>query len=174
MRARKSSRIVPALAFVLGMMAMPAVAQGPDTGIDKASDGDFTGILLVTDDIDWYAMFQRPEPPQFVSKPHFGPGERGALAIIFSNAEAVQGGVEVMCDITAHDPEGSRPVAVDRPCYEGPFFGPNILHPALVDLQFAIGDDEPAGQAGFTVILRDAHSSRQVTLDVSFTQGPAP
>ena len=35
------------------------------------------------------------------------------------------------------------------------------------------GHFEPAGDAGFAVTLRDAHSSRSVDLDVSFTQGPA-
>lgn len=141
--------------------------------MDKASDGQFTGLLLVTDDLDWYDMFQRPEPPSFEGKQHFSPGEKGSLAIIFSNAEPRDGVVRVLCDITAHDPEGSRQVADDQLCYEGPFYGPNILHPALLDLRFEIGDDEPAGQAGFSVTLQDAYSDRAVDLEIAFTQGPS-
>lgn len=162
-------RCLISLLFLFGTAA--AFAQPADGGIDKVSDGDFTGLLLVTDDLDWYAMFQRPEPPSFEAKEHFGPGEEGSLAIIFSNAEPRDGVVRVLCDITAHDPEGSRQVADDHLCYEGPFFGPNILHPALLDLRFEIGDDEPAGQSGFSVTLHDAHSDRAVDLEIAFTQG---
>lgn len=162
-----------ALAVLLALGgAGAAFSQAADTGMDKQSDGRFTGIAVVTDNIDWYDMFQRPEPPQFDGKSHYGPGEQGSLAIIFSNPEPRDGVVRVLCDITARDPAGARQVAADAVCYEGPYLGPNILHPALLDLRFETGDDEPAGQAGFSVELRDAHSGRAVTLDVSFTQGP--
>lgn len=162
-------RCLFALWFLLGSTA--AFAQPADGGIDKASDGQFTGLLLVTDNLGWYEMFLRPEPPSFEAKAHFGPGEKGSLAIIFSNAEPRDGVVRVLCDITAHDPDGSRQVANDQLCYEGPFFGPNILHPALLDLRFEIGDDEPSGQSGFSVTLLDAYSDRTVDLGIAFTQG---
>lgn len=151
-----------------------AFAQSVDGGMDKASDGQFTGLLLVTDNLDWYDMFQRTEPPAFEAKENFAPGEKGSLAIIFSNAEPRDGFVRVLCDITAHDPDGSRQVADDQVCYEGPFYGPNILHPALLDLRFEIGDDEPSGKSGFSVRLQDVYSNRAVDLDVDFMQGAAP
>jgi len=165
-------RCLVSLVFLFGSTA--AFAQSVDRGLDKASDGQFTGLLLVTENLDWYDMFQRPEPPAFDGKEHFGPGEKGSLAIIFSNAEPQDGVVRVLCDITARDPDGSRQIADNQPCYEGPFLGPNILHPALLDLRFEMGADEPAGEAGFDVTLRDAGSGRQVDLSVSFTQGAAP
>lgn len=160
---------------VLAVLLCTAVASAQPVGggIDKASDGPFTGLLLVTDNLDWYDMFQRPEPPSFEAKQHFVPGEKGSLAIIFSNAEPRDGIVRVMCDISTRNPEGSRQVGADQVCYEGPFYGPNILHPALLELKFEMGDEEPAGEAGFSVTLRDAHSGRSVDLDVSFTQGSA-
>lgn len=164
-----------AMLAVLAMSCLTPVAsaQPADRGIEKASDGPFTGLLLVTDNLDWYDMFQRSEPPAFEAKEHFVPGEKGALAIIFSNAEPLDGIVTVMCDITTRNPQGSQKVAENQVCYEGPFYGPNILHPALLDLKFEMADDEPAGEAGFSVTLRDANSGRAVDLDVSFTQGPA-
>ena len=162
-----------ALAGLLALgSAHTALAQAPDTGMDKQSDGRFTGIAVVTDNVDWYEMFQRPEPPQFDGKGHYGPGDRGSLAIIFSNPEPRNGVVRVLCDIVARDPAETRRVASEAVCYEGPYLGPNILHPALLDLRFEMGADEPAGQAGFSVTLNDAYSGRAVTLDVSFTQGP--
>ncbi len=164
----------PMFSILAVLLCTAAVlAQSADRGMDKASDGQFTGLLLVTDNLDWHDMFQRPEPPSFEAKQHFIPGEKGSLAIIFSNAEPRNGIVRVMCDISTRNPEGSQQVAADQVCYEGPSYGPNILHPALLELKFEMGDDEPAGDAGFAVTLRDAHSGRSVDLDVSFTQGPA-
>jgi hypothetical protein len=161
------------VAVIVLLSSMAAWAQSADRGMDKASDGQFTGLLLVTDNLDWYDMFQRPEPPSFEAKDHFVPGEKGALAIIFSNAKPRDGVVRVMCDISTYNPDGRKQVADDQLCYEGPFYGPNILHPALLDLKFEMAEDEPAGEAGFSVTLRDANSGRSVDLDISFTQGPA-
>lgn len=170
MRSRIVFRpLICLLAVLLGTAV--ASAQSANQDIAKASDGQFTGLLLVTDNLAWYEMFQRPEPPTFEAKDHFERGQKGSLAIIFSNAEPRDGIVRVMCDISTHNPEGTRQVAVDEVCYEGPFYGPNILHPALLELKFEMGDDEPAGDAGFSVTLRDAYSGRSVDLAVWFTQG---
>lgn len=170
----KSSALrLPLIGAIVLLATLAASAQSPDRGMDKASDGAFTGLLLVTDNLDWYDMFQRPEPPSFEAKEHFVPGEKGALAIIFSNAEPSDGVVRVMCDISTYNPDGRQQVVDNQLCYEGPFYGPNILHPALLDLKFEMADDEPAGEAGFSVTLRDTNSGRSVDLDIAFTQGPA-
>ena len=165
---------VALLAALLALSTAPVAAQDalPPSAIssDKQSDGDFTGIAMLTDDPKWYEQFQKPETPEISGQSEFGPGEKGSLAIIFSNAEPRGGVVRVMCDITAFDPEGSRVVVESEPCYEGPYAGPNILHPALLTLNFGIGPDEPAGRGGFAITLRDAHSGRQVDLHVAFTQ----
>jgi hypothetical protein len=163
------SRILCAI-LVGGLLSSAASAQS-DIGIDKASSGRFTGLAVITDDLDWYDMFSRPETPSFSSKPHFAPGEWGALATIFSNAEAHDGKVEVRCDIDAFDPTGTRQVVRDAVCYEGPYRGDNILHPTLADLRFQIAPEDPPGEAGFLVTMRDAHSGHEVELRVSFEQG---
>ena len=67
-------RRIAALLPVLLLLCVPALAQ-EDRGLDKASDGQFTGLLVVTDDLDWYDMFARPEVPQFSGKSHFMPGD---------------------------------------------------------------------------------------------------
>ena len=166
-------RRIAALLPVLLLLCVPALAQ-EDRGLDKASDGQFTGLLVVTDDLDWYDMFARPEVPQFSGKSHFMPGDWGSLAIIFSNAEAIDGQAEIRCDIEAFDPTGTKQVARDDVCYAGPYRGPNILHPTLVDLRFGITADDPPGPAGFKVTLRDANSDRELALEVGFTQGAKP
>lgn len=165
-------RLLPALVLIAGMTGSSLAQQ--DTGFDKDSDGQFTGLAIITDDAKWYEMFSRPEVPQISGKSSFGPGEAGSLALIFSNAEPHDGTAEIRCDITAFDPEGSRQIANDDVCYKGPYSGPNILHPTLIDLRFAMGQDEPAGKAGFKIRMRDAHSGRAVDLNVSFTQGAQP
>jgi hypothetical protein len=160
------------LAFVLAASLgnAAALAQSSQT-TDKESDGSFTGIALITDNLSWYELFQRPEPPEISGKDQFGTGERGSLAIIFSNAQPREGTVRVECDIRAFDPNGSRTVIESGLCYEGPYAGDNILHPGLLDIQFEIGPNDPPGRAGFEITLRDANSPRSVTLTVEFTQG---
>lgn len=165
-------RLLSALILMVGMTGLSLAQE--DTGFDKDSDGQFTGLALITDDAKWYELFSRPEPPQISGKSSFGPGEEGSLALIFSNAEPKNGMAEIRCDITAFDPEGSRQVANDNICYKGPYHGRNILHPTLVDLRFAMGQDEPEGKAGFKITMRDVHSGRAVDLNVSFTQRAQP
>lgn len=166
-------------AFLLGLVASLASLLFSGTAVaqsssDKASDGAFTGIALITDDPNWHQLFQRPETPHISGVDRLAGGERGTLAIIFSNAEPRDGMVSIVCDVTVFDPAGSRLIVDSGPCYDGPYAGPNILHPTLLDLSFGIGEDEPEGKAGFKVTLRDAHSGREVDLEVGFTQGGAP
>lgn len=160
---------VLALVASLGTFAA-ALAQSPGS-YDKRSDGRFTGMAFITDDPRWYELLMRPELPKFEVQDEFGPGETGALAIMFSNAEPRQGTVRIECDVTALDPTGSSLVVDGGVCYEGPYNGDNILHAALLDLQFKIGPNDPRGQSGFAITLRDVHSSRSVKLNVAFTQG---
>jgi len=167
MRLRLVSAI---LTLILIGSAAGAQSSGPVTS-DKGSDGTFTAIALITDDLAWHEKFRQPQTPQIDGRGHFAPGQRGALALIFSNAEPRQGKVKIACDVTAFDPAGSRVLVKAGPCYDGPFAGPNLLHPTGLDLHFTIAPDDPQGLAGFRVTLRDLHSGRAVDLEVSFTQG---
>ena len=164
-------RLIAQIAFAFLALTATAMAQ-PSS--DKASDGQFTGIALITDDANWYKLFQRPETPQLSGVDRLAAGKRATLAIIFSNAEPRDGVVKITCDVTAFDPAGSRQIVNAGPCYEGPYAGPNILHPTQLDLSFGIGENEPEGQAGFKVTLHDVYSGRQVNLTVGFMQGGAP
>lgn len=165
------NRLIGGLFLAYCALSSGAMAQSSS---DKASDGDFTGIALITDDPNWYALFQRPETPEISGVDRVGGGERGTLAIIFSNAEPRDGVAKILCDVTAFDPTGSRLIVDSGPCYEGPYAGPNILHPTQLDLSFGIGEDEAEGEAGFEITLRDVHSGRVVELTVGFTQGGTP
>ena len=161
------------LATALSLLVLTAGAMAQSSS-DKASDGDFTGIAMLTDDANWHEQFERPETPQISGIDRVAAGGSGTLALLFSNAEPRDGVVRILCDVTAFDPSGTQPVIKAGPCYEGPFGGPNVLHPTLLDLTFGIGKDEAEGQAGFEVTLHDAHSGRSVDLTVTFTQGGAP
>ena len=138
---------------------------------DKRSDGRFTGIAMITDDLKWYRLFSRPETPRISGADHLPAGAEGVLALVFSNAEPRDGTVKVICDVASFDPDGSQVIVKSGLCYDGPYFGPNVLHPVQMDLTFGIASDEPEGKAGFKVKLRDAHSGRKVNLLVTFTQG---
>lgn len=135
---------------------------------DKDSDGPFTGLAIITDDLKWYKLFESPKTPVLSVKDVFGPNERGALALIFSNAQPRNGVVKVECDVTAFDPRGKKPIVDDGACYDGPFYGENILVPALLDLQFETSKEDPPGRAGFTVTMHDVHSGRKVKLTVAY------
>ena len=170
MRLRAGFRSVPPLMALVALLAGVGGVVAQENA-DKRSDGRFTGIAIITEDLKWYELFNKPEIPQIRGQDAFGPGDRGALAIIFSNAEPRSGTVKVECDITALDPNGSSPVVESGVCYEGPYAGDNILHPAMLDLQFEIGENDPVGRSGFEITLRDVHSRRSVDLRVTFTQG---
>ncbi len=146
-----------------------ALAQSPG-GTDKQSDGRFTAIAIVTDNLAWHDLFRRPEPPQISGKSRFGPGDPGAVAIVFSNATPREGNVRVECDVTAFDPAGSSVVVDSGVCYEGQYYGDDVLHPVPLDLQFAVGPNDLSGRAGFEVTLRDVYASRSVELNVDFMQ----
>lgn len=160
-----------AAALLIVHLAGAGVGYSFAAGIDKASSGRFTGIAFVTDDLKWYERFARPELPEIKGHDQFVAGERGTLGILFSNAEARDGVVKIVCDVTVFDPDKSRLIVDSGPCYEGPYRGPNILHPALLELHFTIGAKDPVGKAGFKITLRDAHSRRSVKLAVDFLQG---
>ncbi len=163
-------RAMAALFLVLASLMGASAALAQD-GADQKHDGKFTGIAIITDDLKWFDLFSKPETPRIHGKRAFAPGERGALALAFSNAEPQQGIVRIECDITAFDPDGSSEVAKAAPCYEGPYYGDNILTPALLDLQFEIGEDDTEGRTGFRIAARDVHSGRSVKLSVAFTRG---
>jgi hypothetical protein len=138
---------------------------------DKQSDGKFTGLAFITEDVRWYEQFSQPEMPAIDGKNRFLTGERGALALIFSNAEPKDGEVRIECEIVAIEPNGQRTAVGDpQACYRGPYFGDNILHPTLVDLQFEVAEGDPSGQAGFQITMRDVYSGRQLELNVAYQQ----
>ncbi|MEQ1900029.1 MAG: hypothetical protein ABL866_04790 [Devosia sp.] len=158
--------------FGLALALALAVSTGAlaQSGSDKDSDGKFTAIAIVTGDLNWFKLFESPKTPVIKGKDVFGPGEQGTVALIFSNAKPNGGTVRVECDISAFDPKGSSVVADDAVCYEGPFYGENVLTPALLDLRFKIGKNDPDGRAGFKITLHDVNSGRRVTLNVAFEQ----
>lgn len=161
-------------ALALALASLVSIGSATAQSSDKKSDGDFTGLALITDDPNWFALFQRPETPNISLRNVLGAGDSAALALIFSNAEPLDGVIRVVCDVTAFDPKGSQVLVESGPCYEGPSIGPNILVPALLNISFSIAPDDPDGEAGFEITMRDVNSGRSVNLNVTFTQGGAP
>jgi hypothetical protein len=157
------------MAAVVAFLGWTAGGLAQD-GSDQQNDGSFTGIAIVTSDTTWWELFQRPETPHIQGKDSFAVGDRGAVAIIISNAEPRSGKIRVECDITAFDPKGRSVIVQSGACYNGPFGGVGVLHPTMLDLQFEITDEDPAGRAGFEIVLRDVYSGRKVELNVAFEQ----
>lgn len=158
--------------LIWAVLALGAGASEPQIH-DRASNGDFTGIALVTDDLNWFEQFSRPETPQIHGQDRFVPGETGAIAVVFSNAAAKGGQVLVQCALSFTDVDGSTRDLPPGTCYEGPAYPPDVLYPSLLDLRFTISEEDPAGLVGFTIGLTDVNSGRSVELEVSFYQGAA-
>lgn len=160
------------LAVIASLVCASALAAEPRS-TDKASSGAFTGIALVTDDPNWFELFRRPETPEISGKDSFRPGERGVIAVLFSNAEPENGRVAVSCEITAYEPDGTSSRYAPGPCYDGPALPDNVLYPTALDLQFTVGPNDQNGLAGFRIVLRDLNGGQSVALDVSFMQDTA-
>jgi hypothetical protein len=158
--------------FIALFCIFPATAADPHIQ-DKASDGVFTGLALVTKTLDWYDQFKKPETPHIEGKSRFASGETGAIATLFSNAQVKNDRVLIECEIKSFGPDGSTHSQPSGVCYDGPAQPPNTLYASLLDLRFKIGDDDPVGLAGFEILMRDLNSGRSVKLKVSFLQGSA-
>lgn len=169
---RKLAFFLFLIAGALFAVASNAMAQEARPS-DKKSDGQFTGIALVTNDPVWYKQFNRPEPPSLAQISHLLPGERGVIATLFSNPTVQNGRVKIECTITAQDADGSSKSFPTGVCYEGPARPPNVLYPSLLDLQFEITENDVYGLAGFDIQMQDAYSDREVLLSVTFMQGRA-
>lgn len=168
MLRRKVGGLCIALTMLGALAAGSASAVEPS---DKDSDGDFTGLALITDDLKWYEAFNRPETPNLNRRDSLLAGEQGTLALIFASAEAKDGKHSIVCDIVAFDPRGRRTLVEGRSCYEGPARRPYILVPTLLAIDFRITDEDPVGEAGFEITMKDMYSGREVQLTVSFMQG---
>lgn len=163
---------IGALLVVVAFALFSPVLAQPVTQ-DKKSNGQFVGIALVTDNAQWYRLFERPEPPHINGKSSFKPGESGAIAVIFAGAENRNGRVTVECSVTAIGVDGKRKKFPAGICYDGPARPPGILYPSLLDLRFTIAAQDPRGISTFEIGLRDKVSGRGVTLKVSLMQDTA-
>ena len=84
-----------ALATALLLVAALTASVSAQDAADQKHDGKFTGIAIITKDLKWYDLFNKPDPPQISGEDTFRPGERGALVLIFSNPEPRQGFVKI-------------------------------------------------------------------------------
>lgn len=158
-------------AIVLLTSTLCASAWGAEPrSMDKNSDGAFTGIALITEDLNWFETFQRPETPQFSGKDSLKPSEKAAVATFFSNPRVESGRVRVRCSVTAFEPSGETRALPSGMCYDGPPLPPNTLYPTFLDFKFGVGEDDARGIAGFRITMRDLNSGREVTVVVSFMQ----
>lgn len=168
----KFASVLSVIAVVLLFVGSNAIAQEANPS-DKKSDGQFTGIALVTNDPNWYEQFNRPETPSLAQIDRLLPGERGVIATLFSNPTVQNGRAKIECTIIAKDADGSSKSFPTGICYEGPARPPNVLYPSLLDLQFEVTESDPFGLAGFDIHMQDAYSDREVLLSVTFLQGRA-
>jgi len=166
----KRFRLITIACILFPLFAMQATAQQARPS-DKQSDGQFTGIALVTNDPVWYEQFNRPETPSLAQITSVAVGERGVIATLFSNPTLKNGNAKVECSLSVTQPDGTSQNLPSGICYEGPARPANVLYPSLMDIQFEVTATDPVGFVTFNINMKDAYSDKAVTLTVTFLQG---
>ncbi|MCB9992542.1 MAG: hypothetical protein H6873_02670 [Hyphomicrobiaceae bacterium] len=139
--------------------------------MDVQSDGTFTAYAYLTDNFDWLQGYDGTALPAITPKGEFAPGERGAVALVFSHPAPNGGLVRISCQLTATKPDGTVQKFDPDFCHYGPVGPADIFYPSQTTFYFAAGEDEPPGLARFDIAVRDLHSDRMVTLSVSYKTG---
>ncbi len=160
--------------MLLAFASAPGLAAEPaETPIsyDKKSDGDFTGVVVVTDRLDWFETWKTSGQADLTARDRFAVGESGAVAIGFSGAEETGGRFRVACSAVVIDVTGEEKTLGSSLCYDGPSMAPDVLIPASLNLKFKISEKDVPGLVTLKIMLDDLHSGRKVAPVVYFFQG---
>ncbi|MCB1517117.1 MAG: hypothetical protein KDJ19_05825 [Hyphomicrobiaceae bacterium] len=160
------------LVLALWGFALAAHGQEPQPQ-DTQSDGTFTAYAYLTDNFDWLEGFDGTALPAITPKATFAPGERGAIALVFSHPAPNSGLVRISCQLTATKSDGTVQKFDPTLCHYGPVGPADVFYPSQTTFYFAAGQEDLPGLARFDIAVRDLHSDREVTLSVSYAQGGA-
>jgi hypothetical protein len=150
----------------------PDRSKWPDTDFRKTKN-DFSGVLLVTPDLDWRQKWNAPPDtiPRFREAKTVKVGEQLAVLTFFVNPKAdVDGNVNVNCGIKVTRPNGT--VSVNErniPCMRGPLRGdPNHIRLSPAVIQFIGEKKDPLGKWVVEVDIEDANRSTTLRLQTHF------
>jgi len=151
----------------------PDRSKWPNTEFRKTKN-DFSGVLLVTPDVDWKQKWNTPPDtiPKFREAKTAKVGERLVVLTFFVNPKPdAQGQVNVVCGIKVTRP--NKTISVNErklPCLRGPLVGDlNYirLSPAVIEFIGERGD--PLGKWLVEVDIEDVNRSTTLHLQTHFT-----
>ena len=164
-------RLFRLAAFVLlPLLASPASAQTlMPRADDRAMEGDFSVLALITADPDWERQWAGSTPPAFTTTDHLGPGKEGAILVFFSGATLVEGKARLTCDLTIHSPEG-RESHPPHTCYEGELPGDRFnIYLTWLDIDLGFDPKMPPTTVEFEIGVTDEHGSVRLPVTVGVT-----
>ncbi len=180
MRAGKGAWKCAWLAVAWLALGGVAVAQAFRDGEGRASppsesrryiDG-FSGMLLVTPDMDWAAKWDTPPDviPHFREASEVARGEKLAILVFLANPLLVDGRIDTVVDVRVTQPGGQ--VRVDAPgeaCVSGPYGGaPGNVLLCGTSLLYVADADDLSGDWTVEVVLKDRHRGIEMPLRTAF------
>jgi hypothetical protein len=150
----------------------PDRSKWPDTEF-RMTKNDFSGVLLVTPDLDWRQKWNTPPDtiPRFREAKTVKVGQELAVLTFFVNPKTdASGNVNVNCGIRATRPNGTISVNERNiPCMRGPLRGdPNHIRLSPAVIHFVGEKKDPLGKWMVEVDIEDVNRSTTLRLRTYF------
>lgn len=151
----------------------PDRSKWPDTEFRKTKD-DFSGVLLVTPDLDWRQKWNTPPDtiPRFREAKTVKVGERIVVLTFFVNPKTDdKRHVNVTCGIKVTRP--NKTISVNErniPCMRGSLIGdPSYIRLSPAVIEFVGENTDPLGRWLVEVDIEDANRKTTLRLQTQFT-----
>jgi hypothetical protein len=151
----------------------PDRSKWPDTDFRKTKN-DFSGVLLVTPDLDWRQKWNTPPDtiPRFREAKTVKVGERLVVLTFFVNPKTDdKRHVNVICGIKVTRPNNTISVNEQNiPCMRGPLMGnPSYIRLSPAAIEFVGEKTDPLGKWLVEVDVEDANRNTKLRLQTHFT-----
>ncbi len=145
--------------------------SSPPSESRREIDG-FSGMLLVTPDMDWAAKWETPPDviPHFREADQVARGENLAVLVFLANPLLVDGRIDTAVDVRVTQPDGLAQVdATDAACVSGPYEGvPGNVLLCETWLLYVADADDLSGDWTVEVVLKERHRGIEMPLRTAF------
>lgn len=141
----------------------------PDSENKKTKDG-FGAQLLITDNLDFYEDWKKPEMPRISVAKTMAIGEMVIPLVIYVNPKKNgDGRIDVTCDFMIVRPDGSIAQEIPNvPCGSGEFKAPQYnLQLSQSELRWSADKGDPVGEWKFKVTIKDNNRGVEIPLATS-------
>ena len=163
------------LALLPALLAMSApTVQKPARDLSVDQQGDFLAKMMVVPDLNaFWAVWEKPEPPNVETTSQIGIGERVSAIVIFAGCKAAANGkcnVSVSYSMIDEDgaPYGSASTTPGKAWTEAPAPGHNLLA-SLSAMTFELERKDKLGTYRITAKLTDEVAHKTLTVSQPVT-----